>query len=172
MVLNVWLFLHQDSICVHNFLYILRLTDHPSYKNDCTWHNNNKLIIIMIRCCYYHSAGIGQTGAFIAIDIELQRIKQEGVVDVYNTVCKLRHNRKSTIQTLVIHKGKCYCLTCNIYYRLSICLCLMLLWSSLSMVIITSLDLLMLLKRNLKSWLWWTQLQKCQGMNHNSRYFQ
>ena len=52
-----------------------------------------------------NSAGIGQTGTFIAIDIELQHIKQEGVVDVYNTVCKLRHSRMSTIQTLVIHQN-------------------------------------------------------------------
>ena len=39
----------------------------------------------------------------MAIDIELQRIKQENVVDVYNTVYKLRHCRMSTVQTLVIH---------------------------------------------------------------------
>ena len=48
-----------------------------------------------------YSAGVGQTGAFIAIDIELQRIKQEGVVDIHNTICKMRHNRMSTVQTLV-----------------------------------------------------------------------
>ena len=54
---------------------------------------------------YYCSAGIGQTGTFIAIDIELQRIKQEGVVDVYNTVSKLRHARMSTVQTLVIFEA-------------------------------------------------------------------
>ena len=60
----------------------------------------------MIKCYCYCSAGIGQTGAFIAIDIELQRIPQEGVVDIYNSVRKLRHSRMSTVQTLVIHQGK------------------------------------------------------------------
>ena len=50
---------------------------------------------------YCYSAGVGQTGAFIAIDIELQRIKQKGVIDVYNTICKMRHQRMSTVQTLV-----------------------------------------------------------------------
>ena len=53
-----------------------------------------------------HSAGIGQTGSFIAIDIELQRIKQEGVVDVYNAVCKMRHKRMSIVQTLVTNLPK------------------------------------------------------------------
>ena len=49
------------------------------------------------------SAGVGRTGTFIAIDIELQRIKQEGVVDVYNTVYRLRSRRSFTVQTLVIY---------------------------------------------------------------------
>ena len=48
------------------------------------------------------SAGVGRTGTFIAIDVELQRIKQEGVVDVYNTVYKLRYKRTNSVQTLVI----------------------------------------------------------------------
>ena len=54
----------------------------------------------MLICC---SAGVGRTGTFIAIDIELQRIKQEGVVDVYNTVYRLRSRRSFTVQTLVIY---------------------------------------------------------------------
>ena len=54
---------------------------------------------------YFYSAGIGQTGTFIAVDIELQRIKQEGLVDVYNTVCKLRHGRMSSVQMQVSHQS-------------------------------------------------------------------
>ena len=64
------------------------------------------MIIAYILSYCYCSAGIGQTGTFIAIDIELERIKQEGAVDVYNTVCKLRHRRMSTIQTLVIYQNE------------------------------------------------------------------
>ena len=47
------------------------------------------------------SAGVGRTGTFITIDTELQRIKHEGIVDVYNTVHKLRFRRNFTVQTLV-----------------------------------------------------------------------
>ena len=52
---------------------------------------------------YSHSAGVGRTGTFVTIDIELQRIKQENVVDVYNTIYKLRYRRVSSVQTLVIY---------------------------------------------------------------------
>ena len=55
---------------------------------------------------YSSSAGVGRTGTFIAIDTELQRIKQEGVVDVYNTVYKLRYQRVSSVQTLVIYYNR------------------------------------------------------------------
>ena len=47
------------------------------------------------------SAGVGRTGTFITIDVELQRIKHEAIVDVYNTVHKLRFRRSFTVQTLV-----------------------------------------------------------------------
>ena len=51
----------------------------------------------------WFSAGVGRTGTFVAIDMELQRIKQEGIVDVYNTVYKLRYKRTNSVQTLVIY---------------------------------------------------------------------
>ena len=47
------------------------------------------------------SAGVGRTGTFIAIDTEVQRIRQEGVVNVHNCVQKMRYWRNSMIQTLV-----------------------------------------------------------------------
>ena len=47
------------------------------------------------------SAGVGRTGTFIAIDTEVQRIRQEGIVDVYNCVQKMRYCRNFLIQTLV-----------------------------------------------------------------------
>jgi len=43
-----------------------------------------------------YSAGVGRTGTFIAIDIEIQRIKHERLVDVYNSVCRLRNYRAET----------------------------------------------------------------------------
>ena len=63
-----------------------------------------KTIIHLAKCgSYSSSAGVGRTGTFIAIDIELQRIKQENIVDVYNTIYKLRYHRVSSVQTLVIY---------------------------------------------------------------------
>ena len=49
---------------------------------------------------YYivRSAGVGRTGTFIIIDMELQRIKHEGIGDVYNTIHKLRFRRNFTDQ--------------------------------------------------------------------------
>jgi len=51
-----------------------------------------------------YSAGVGRTGTFIAIDIEIQRIKHEGLVDVYNSVCRLRFWRNHMVQTVVSYK--------------------------------------------------------------------
>jgi len=47
------------------------------------------------------SAGVGRTGTFITIDIALEQVKAEGVVDIYNVVNKLRHQRPHMVQALV-----------------------------------------------------------------------
>ena len=52
---------------------------------------------LLVHC----SAGVGRTGTFIAIDIEMQRIEAEGVVDVYGCLKKLRTHRILMVQTLV-----------------------------------------------------------------------
>ena len=49
-------------------------------------------------CC---SAGVGRTGTFITIDIALEQVKAEGVVDIYNIVNKMRHQRPHMVQALV-----------------------------------------------------------------------
>ena len=70
------------------------------------------------------SAGVGRTGTFIAIDTEVQRIRREGVVDVYNCVHKMRYWRNSMIQTLVsqlycicLGVGQCNPLVTSVYIR-------------------------------------------------------
>ena len=50
---------------------------------------------------YVCSAGVGRTGTFIAIDVEIQRIDHESLVDVHNTVCRLRFWRNFMVQTVV-----------------------------------------------------------------------
>ena len=49
-------------------------------------------------CC---SGGCGRTGTYIAISILLERLKTEGVVDVFQTVRTLRLQRPGMIQTVV-----------------------------------------------------------------------
>ena len=51
----------------------------------------------MVHC----SGGAGRTGTFIAISILLERLKTEGVVDVFQTVRKLRLQRQGSVQTVV-----------------------------------------------------------------------
>ena len=47
------------------------------------------------------SAGVDRTGTFIAIDIQLQRIKHETTIDIFNTVRRLCFSRDHIIQTQV-----------------------------------------------------------------------
>ena len=47
------------------------------------------------------SAGVGRSGTFIAIDTEIQRIDNEGIVDIYNCVHSLRFWRRRMVQSVV-----------------------------------------------------------------------
>ena len=47
------------------------------------------------------SGGCGRTGAFVAVSILLERLKTEGVVDVFQTVRALRLQRPGMVQTVV-----------------------------------------------------------------------
>ncbi|XP_065917231.1 uncharacterized protein [Dysidea avara] len=68
-----------------------------SFQKRVNKHHKRKRGSPLVVHC---SAGVGRTGTFITIDTELQRIKHEGIVDVYNTVHKLRFRRNFTVQTL------------------------------------------------------------------------
>ncbi|KAK6631659.1 hypothetical protein RUM44_006188 [Polyplax serrata] len=50
---------------------------------------------ILVHC----SAGAGRTGTFIAIDILLQRVKNNQKINVFNTILKLRQQRVGMVQT-------------------------------------------------------------------------
>ncbi|VDN15868.1 unnamed protein product [Dibothriocephalus latus] len=45
------------------------------------------------------SAGVGRTGAFIAIDAQLERMKHENSVDIFGTVSRMRTQRNFMVQT-------------------------------------------------------------------------
>ena len=47
------------------------------------------------------SAGIGRTGAFCALSVAIDRVKSEGIVDVFHTIKHLRTQRPHMVQTTV-----------------------------------------------------------------------
>jgi hypothetical protein len=47
------------------------------------------------------SAGVGRTGVFISLSIVLERMRYEGVVDIFQTVKMLRTQRPAMVQTEV-----------------------------------------------------------------------
>lgn len=51
--------------------------------------------------CYRDSAGVGRTGVFITLSIVLERMRYEGVVDIFQTVKMLRTQRPAMVQTEV-----------------------------------------------------------------------
>lgn len=55
-----------------------------------------RLTWLLVHLC---SAGVGRTGAFIVIDAQLDRIRQEGTVDVFGHVTSLRGQRNYVVQT-------------------------------------------------------------------------
>ena len=51
--------------------------------------------------CVPFSAGVGRTGVFITLSIVLERMRYEGVVDLFQTVKTLRTQRPAMVQTEV-----------------------------------------------------------------------
>ena len=49
--------------------------------------------------CVHCSAGVGRTGVFITLSVVLERMRFEGMCDVYNTVKILRTQRPAMVQT-------------------------------------------------------------------------
>lgn len=52
-------------------------------------------------CVSVTSAGVGRTGVFITLSIVLERMRYEGVVDIFQTVKMLRTQRPAMVQTEV-----------------------------------------------------------------------
>ena len=60
-------------------------------------------ITVTFVSCYY-SAGVGRTGVFVTLSIVLERMRYEGVVDMFQTVKMLRTQRTAMVQTEVSDK--------------------------------------------------------------------
>lgn len=54
------------------------------------------------------SAGVGRTGVFITLSIVLERMRYEGVVDLFQTVKTLRTQRPAMVQTEVRAAPRCF----------------------------------------------------------------
>ena len=57
-------------------------------------------------CCV--SAGVGRSGAYIALDSLLDQAKAENQVDVYAFTSSMRRSRSNMIQTVVSHNSVQY----------------------------------------------------------------
>lgn len=56
-------------------------------------------------CVCVCSAGAGRTGTFCALSTVLERVKAEGILDVFQTVKSLRLQRPHMVQTLVSRRN-------------------------------------------------------------------
>lgn len=61
--------------------------------------NNAKPTIFFIFSLHADSNGIGRTGVFLTLSIVLERMRYEGVVDMFQTVRMLRTQRPSLVET-------------------------------------------------------------------------
>lgn len=52
-------------------------------------------------CSYVCSGGVGRTGVFCGISMMIERVKSEGVIDVFQTVQAMRLQRPAMVQTAV-----------------------------------------------------------------------
>ena len=55
--------------------------------------------------CAWCSAGVGRTGVFITLSIVLERMRFEGVVDMFQTVNMLRMQRPFMVQSEVFQSA-------------------------------------------------------------------
>lgn len=58
-------------------------------------------VVYIFACVCVYSAGAGRTGTFCALSTVLERVKAEGILDVFQTVKSLRLQRPHMVQTLV-----------------------------------------------------------------------
>lgn len=71
------------------------------FAYDGHWSFLNSFLRCFFCFCVCCSAGAGRTGTFIALSNILERVKAEGLLDVFQTVKSLRMQRPHMVQTVV-----------------------------------------------------------------------
>ena len=71
------------------------------------WSSSSCILVASMNNMFYvFSNGVGRTGVFLALSIILDRMRYEGVVDVFQTVKLLRIQRPSMVKTEVRSFGR------------------------------------------------------------------
>ena len=76
----------SNAMSLVSFIQRVRKSHPPSHPQP-----------LLVHC----SAGVGRTGTFIVLDMEMQRIKDMGIVNVFGCLEELRRQRVKMVQTLV-----------------------------------------------------------------------
>jgi len=84
-------FFNLCTICSFKVIFLFKFC--LIYKTRILSINSYRIILCSI--------GVGRTGVFIALSIILERMRYEGVVDMYQTVKMLRTQRPAMIQSEV-----------------------------------------------------------------------
>ena len=77
-------------------MWLLSMCLHVSM---CGWMQS--VIYIILLDLLLHSAGVGRTGTFIAVDAMMQRLKEKDDLDIYNFVTQMRTKWTFMVQNLV-----------------------------------------------------------------------
>ena len=70
----------------------------------CGGDGDGLVCVCTILACwvlFFHSAGVGRTGTFIAVDAMMQRLKEKDDLDIYNFVTQMRNKRTFMVQNMV-----------------------------------------------------------------------
>ena len=66
---------------------------HMTLRRDVTQHDCSGPI------CVHCSAGVGRTGTIISLHLQMENVKKNNKINIYDTVVQLRKCRKIMVQT-------------------------------------------------------------------------
>ena len=100
MYTYTYVHMHAYHTCIHACIYYT--CAHIQIQCVETLKLNISMYYSIIVCILYTTSdGVGQSGAFCAISIAIERVKAEGTVDIFHGVKHLRTQCPHMVQTLV-----------------------------------------------------------------------